>query len=69
MFNVRLVGDHLYGGNGCSPSRGHMEPKRRNHIASRTSRFRHVFAGLAVTGDIFDGVLFCVVLFPTRCLR
>ena len=23
---------------------------------------------LAVTGDVFDGVLFYVVLFPTRCL-
>ena len=24
---------------------------------------------LAVAGDVFDGVLFCAVLFPTRCLR
>ena len=24
---------------------------------------------LAVTGDVFDGVLFCAVLFPTRCIR
>ena len=23
---------------------------------------------LVVAGDVFDGVLFCVVLFPTRCL-
>ena len=23
---------------------------------------------LAVAGDIFDGVLFCAVLFPMRCL-
>ena len=22
----------------------------------------------SVAGDVFDGVLFCVVLFPTRCL-
>ena len=23
---------------------------------------------LAVAGDVFDGILFCAVLFPTRCL-
>ena len=23
---------------------------------------------LAVAGDVFDGVLFCAVIFPTRCL-
>ena len=23
---------------------------------------------LAVAGNVFDGVLFCAVLFPTRCL-
>ena len=23
---------------------------------------------LAVAGDVFDAVLFCAVLFPTRCL-
>ena len=23
---------------------------------------------LAVAGDVFDGIFFCPVLFPTRCL-
>ena len=24
---------------------------------------------MGIAGDAFDGVLFCTVLFPTRCLR
>ena len=30
---------------------------------TKSQRFHH-----AVAGDVFNGVLFCAVIFPTRCL-
>ena len=35
---------------------------------SRCPPVWEMVAHLAITGDVFDGVLFCAVLFPTRCL-
>ena len=31
-------------------------------------QYKEMAVDLAVADDVFDGVLFCAVLFPTRCL-